>query len=68
MLLQEFLSRKKLSRKKLSIFGLKSWSCDRRYNSNSILKGLLRICSHEKDIKDKGRGRRGAMKKHTDEF
>jgi len=31
MLLQEFLSRKKLSRKKTWIFGLKSWSCDRRY-------------------------------------
>jgi len=30
MLLQEFLSRKKLSRKYRSIFGLKSWSCDRR--------------------------------------
>ena len=38
------------------------------YNSNSILKGLLRICSHEKDIEDKGRGRRGAVKQHTDEF
>jgi len=30
MLLQEFLSRKKLSRKYRSIFGLKSWSCDWR--------------------------------------
>jgi len=38
------------------------------YNSNSILKGLLKICSHEKDIEDKGRGRRGAVKQHTDEF
>jgi len=38
------------------------------YNSNSILKGLLRICSHEKKIEDKGRGRRGTVKQHTDEF
>ena len=38
------------------------------YNANSILKGLLKICSHEKDIIDKGRGRRGAAKQHTDEF
>ena len=38
------------------------------YNSNSILKGLLRMCSHEKDIEDKGRGRRGVVKQHTDEF
>ena len=27
-----------------------------------ILKDLLRMCSHEKDIEDKGRGRRGAVK------
>ena len=33
--------------------------CGGGYNSNSILKGLLKICSHEKDIEDKGRGRRG---------
>ena len=37
------------------------------YNSNSILKGLLRICSHEKS-EDKGSGRRGVVKQRTDEF
>ena len=35
MLIQKFLSRKKLSRKNRSIFGLKNLSCDRR-NSTSI--------------------------------
>jgi len=37
MLLQKFLSRKKLSTKYRSIFGLKNQSCDRRYELNHDL-------------------------------
>jgi len=42
MLLQKFLSRKKLSRKYRSIFGLKNQSCDRRYGRSGN-----EICAEE---------------------
>jgi len=38
MLLPKFLSRKKLSRKYRSIFGLTNWSCDWRYR---IAAGII---------------------------
>jgi len=41
MLLQKFLSRKKLSRKYRTIFGLKNQSCDRRYSPVMLLLSLI---------------------------
>jgi len=43
MLLQKFLSRKKLSRKYRSIFGLKNLSCDLRYGAGAF-PGCRDIC------------------------
>ena len=53
-----WIDRKMISR--LTKFSGYSQETNFSYNSNSILKGLLRICSHEEDIEDKGRGRREA--------